>query len=94
MVDLGRPGVWQWRRTVAPADAAGCRVYEEQFLRMMSIYGRITGKMLEFSLQAALLWQSDRLSLLRHAVKRRRLKPELQLGVYCARAIFSRGTNR
>jgi hypothetical protein len=25
--------VWQWRRTVAPADAAGCRVYEEQDLR-------------------------------------------------------------
>src|SRR5260370_36695316 len=39
-----------WRRravrqrlgSIAPADAAGCRVYEEEFLRAMSIYGRIT----------------------------------------------------
>jgi hypothetical protein len=28
---------------VAPADAAGCRVYEEKVLRAMSIYGKLAG---------------------------------------------------
>jgi hypothetical protein len=32
---LRRPAVLQWRRTVTRADAAGCRVYEERFLRAM-----------------------------------------------------------
>jgi len=36
---------WQGRRTLAPADAAGCRVYEERFLRAMIKYGRNSGNL-------------------------------------------------
>jgi hypothetical protein len=42
-IELRRWAVWQWRRTMASADAAGCRVYEEKSLHAMSIYGKIAG---------------------------------------------------
>ena len=41
---LRQSAVRQRRRTVAPADAAGCRVYEEGILRAMISHAQITLK--------------------------------------------------
>ncbi len=46
---------------MAPADAAGCRVYEDGILRGTIKYGRITGKMLVGPRWARPTRQNDRL---------------------------------
>jgi hypothetical protein len=43
-VELHPWAVRQRRRTVAPADAAGCRAYEERFWRAMIRHERNRGK--------------------------------------------------
>ncbi len=68
MIELRWWAVAQRRRTVAPADAAGCRVYRERILRAMSIYERITGNLSDsVCYRSEQVWQYVSLSRLTRA---------------------------